>query len=284
MFRLVFDFKLGQGLEGRACPLRSIGAHWRGTLKSPVFAKQKATQILKISVSTICVHSQKTAIFKMTPAFKNKKDELRSFDCEIRAVKNDENGTFVEGVPVVFNKKCDMYGLYEEYIDPHALSKTDLKDVRFLVNHNTDMTPLARSRNNNARSTMQMEVQEDGLHIRVNLDTENNSDAKNLYSAIQRGDVSGMSFMFSVNGEKWENLDSDYPKRTITSIERIFEVSAVTWPAYEDTSIKARSATTLENAKQVLESKRAEEKRSEEIQRENEERTRALKLLELQIS
>lgn len=217
----------------------------------------------------------------MKPDFKTEKDELRSFDFEIRAAKDDANGTFIEGVPIVFDKKCDM-GFFEEYISRDALSKTDMKDVRFLVNHNIEMTPLARSRNNNANSTMQMEVKEDGMHIRVNLDTENNTDAKNLYSAIQRGDVSGMSFMFIVRGDKWEKLDSDYPKRTITDIEKIFEVSAVTFPAYEDTSIKARSVSALESARQELESKRAEELKSEEAKRENEERNRSLTLLELQ--
>ena len=217
----------------------------------------------------------------MKPDFKTCKDELRSFDFEIRAVKDEQNGTFIEGVPIVFDKKCDM-GLFEEYISRDALSKTDMKDVRFLVNHNIEMTPLARSRNNNANSTMQMEVKEDGMHIRVNLDTENNTDAKNLYSAIQRGDVSGMSFMFIVRGDKWEKLDSDYPKRTITDIEKIFEVSAVTFPAYEATSIKARSVSALESARQELESKRAEEFKLEEAKRENEERCRSLTLLELQ--
>ena len=217
----------------------------------------------------------------MKPDFKTEKDELRSFDFEIRAAKDEQNCTFIEGVPIVFDKKCDM-GFFEEYISRDALSKTDMKDVRFLVNHNTEMTPLARSRNNNANSTMQMEVKEDGMHIRVNLDTENNTDAKNLYSAIQRGDVSGMSFMFIVRGDKWEKLDTDYPKRTITDIEKIFEVSAVTFPAYEATSIKARSVSALESARQELESKRAEELKSEEVKRENEERNRSLTLLELQ--
>ncbi len=217
----------------------------------------------------------------MKPDFKTEKDELRSFDFEIRAAKDEQNGTFIEGVPIVFDKKCDM-GFFEEYISRDALSKTDMKDVRFLVNHNIEMTPLARSRNNNANSTMQMEVKEDGMHIRVNLDTENNTDAKNLYSAIQRGDVSGMSFMFIVRGDKWEKLDTDYPKRTITDIEKIFEVSAVTFPAYEATSIKARSVSALESARQELESKRAEEFKSEEAKRENEERNRSLTLLELQ--
>lgn len=200
----------------------------------------------------------------MEPVLKEN-TELRSYDFEIRADKNEEHGSFVEGTPIVFDQKTNL-GWYDEIIDRHALDNCDLKDVRFLVNHNTDMTPLARSRNNNENSTMQMVVREDGMHIRVNLDTENNSDAKNIYSAIGRGDVSGMSFMFSVRGDKWDDLESDHPIRTITDISKVYEVSAVTFPAYEQTSIDARAKATLDSAKATLESVR-EEKRKAEAER-----------------
>ena len=178
----------------------------------------------------------------------------RRFDVELRAMRDEDNGNYIVGVPIVFDRQTDL-GYYTEVIDRHALDNTDMKDVRFLVNHNTDMIPLARSRNNNANSTMQMWVEEDGMHIRVNLDVERNSEAKSLYSAVDRGDVSGMSFMFSVDEDSWEGLDTEMPKRTITSVGKIFEVSAVTFPAYEQTSIQAADLSeALENAKDVLES------------------------------
>ena len=184
----------------------------------------------------------------------------RRYDVELRAMKDEENGTYIVGVPIVFDKETDLY-FYKETIDRHALDNADMKDVRFLVNHNTDMIPLARSRNNNANSTMQMWIEEDGLHIRVNLDVERNTESKALYSAVDRGDVSGMSFMFAVDGDSWEGLESDMPKRTITSISKVYEVSAVTFPAYEQTSIQAADVDeALESAKSVLESaKRAKE-------------------------
>ena len=184
----------------------------------------------------------------------------RRYDVELRAMRDEENGTYIVGVPIVFDRETDLF-FYKETIDRHALDNADMKDVRFLVNHNTDMIPLARSRNNNANSTMQMWIEEDGLHIRVNLDVERNTEAKALYSAVDRGDVSGMSFMFSVDGDSWEGLESDMPKRTITSIGKVFEVSAVTFPAYEQTSIQAADVDeALESAKSVLESaKRAKE-------------------------
>lgn len=183
----------------------------------------------------------------------------RFYDTELRAENNEQYGNFIEGLPIVFNRATDL-GMYEEVIDAHALDNADMKDIRFLVNHNTDMIPLARSRNNNENSTMQLSVTEEGLRIRANLDTENNSDAKNLYSAIKRNDISSMSFMFSIDGDKWDDLETNHPKRTITSIRKVFEVSAVTFPAYQDTELYAtqRSADeeALENAKLALENAR----------------------------
>lgn len=205
---------------------------------------------------------------------------MRSFDFEMRADKNEKHGNFVEGTPIVFEQSTDLRW-FAEVIDRHALDKADLKDVRFLVNHNTDMIPLARSRNNNENSTMQMEVKEHGMDIRVDLDVEGNTEAKNLYSAIERGDVSGMSFMFTVDGEEWLDLESEYPTRRITSIGKVFEVSAVTFPAYEQTSIQARDdEQALESAREMLESRRAQE----EAEAEANKRAEAIEKLSLMIA
>ncbi|MBR2555126.1 MAG: HK97 family phage prohead protease [Aeriscardovia sp.] len=194
--------------------------------------------------------------------------EIRAFNFEVRAQEDDEHGTFVEGTPIVYDSWTNL-GWYDEMIDRGALADTDLRDVRFLVNHNTDMIPLARSRNNNENSTMQMSIDDEvGMKIRVNLDTENNAEAKALYSAIERGDISGMSFMFTVDGDRWENETSDHPKRHIEKISKVFEVSAVTFPAYEATNISARGlANVLDNAKASLESVRAE-KRAVELRKQ----------------
>ena len=192
--------------------------------------------------------------------------EIRMFNFEVRAENDDENGSMLSGQPIVYNERTDL-GWYDEIIDDGALDNTDLRDVRFLVNHNTDMIPLARSRNNNANSTMQMEIIPGaGMSIRVNLDTENNADAKSLYSAVDRGDISGMSFMFRVDEDRWEDLDTEHPTRHIMSISKVFEVSAVTFPAYEATSISARGLSeALDSAKKSLESERA---RLAEIERQ----------------
>lgn len=191
--------------------------------------------------------------------------EVRAFSCELRAERDEKHGDHIIGVPIVYNAKTDIGGWYEEMIAAGALDGADLRDVRFLVNHDTSMIPLARSRNNNENSTMQMTVEADGLHIRVDLDTEGNTESRSLYSAIKRGDITGMSFAFRVETDSWEDLDTEYPKRTITGISKVFEVSAVTWPAYDQTSLEARSnANALDSAASVLESARDQARKTAE--------------------
>lgn len=187
--------------------------------------------------------------------------ERRSYCFEIRA--DEENGIGVlRGRPIVYNALTDL-GWFDEIIDPGALDGADLKDVRFLVNHNTDMIPLARSRRNNDNSTMHMTADNEGLSLDwVKLDIENNAEARALFSAVQRSDITGMSFMFSVDGEAWDNLDSDHPTRHITKIGTVIEVSAVTFPAYEQTEISARSKAALDNARSALDKARQQSERS----------------------
>ena len=201
-----------------------------------------------------------------------KDKEIRAYMCAVETRADEKHGDVLEGIPILYDTETDIGGMWREIIDRGALDGADLKDVRFLVNHDVDSIPLARSRNNNENSTMQMTVEKDGLHIRVDLDTEGNPRAKELYSAVKRQDVSGMSFMFTVKSDKWDDLDSDYPTRHITALDKVFEVSAVTFPAYEQTSINARSVETgqasLDSARAALENaKKVEELRRQIIER-----------------
>lgn len=180
--------------------------------------------------------------------------ERRSYSFEVNA-EETEAGNIITGRPIVYNSRTDV-GYFDEVIESGALNNTDLTDVRFLVNHDISKIPLARSRRNNNNSTMQLTVDGDGMGIRVTLDTENNADARSLYSAVQRGDISGMSFMFSVNDEEWDDLESDHPLRRIKDISSVVEVSAVTFPAYDATEINARCKGALENARSALENVR----------------------------
>lgn len=182
--------------------------------------------------------------------------EKRSYTFEVRAEQGENGEKIITGRPIVYNSRTDL-GYFDEIIEVGALDGADLTDVRFLVNHNTDMIPLARSRRNNGNSTMKMTADFQGLYLDfVKLDVENNMDARALYSAVQRGDITGMSFMFSIDDEEWENLESDHPTRHIKKIGSVVEVSAVTWPAYESTEINARSKVALENARSTVETVR----------------------------
>lgn len=175
----------------------------------------------------------------------------RNFTFDIRADTDSENGTYITGRPIVFESRTNL-GYCDEIIRAGALDDADLSDVRFLVNHNTDMIPLARYKEGFKNSTMQIQIDKDGLVMRVNLDIENNQDARALYSAVQRGDVSGMSFMFTIDSDEWEGLETDHPTRYINKIGSVAEVSAVTFPAYEQTEISARDKRAIDEARKTL--------------------------------
>ena len=181
--------------------------------------------------------------------------QRRAYNFEVRADQDDQGGNIITGRPIVYDSMTDL-GWFNEIIERGALKNTNLQDVRFLVNHDTSKIPLARSRKNNKNSTMQLTVDDEGMSIRVTLDTENNADARSLYSAVQRGDITGMSFMFSVDGEEWEELESDHPTRRIKEIGTVVEVSAVTFPAYEQTEISTRCKEALDSARRAVDTAR----------------------------
>jgi HK97 family phage prohead protease len=190
--------------------------------------------------------------------------EKRSYFFDIQT-RDDENEGIVilSGRPIVYNSRTNL-GLFDEIIEQGALDGADLTDVRFLVNHDTSKIPLARSRRNNGNSTMQFSVDQEGMAIDwVKLDVKNNDQSRALASAVKRGDVTGMSFMFILDedGYEWQNLETDHPTRVIKRITSVIEVSAVTFPAYEATSIEVnqRNQQALESARAALESARKRE-------------------------
>lgn len=207
--------------------------------------------------------------------------EIRTYRFQMENVDAEEKEPgVVYGRPVVYNSRTNI-GPFDEVIESGALDTTNLKDVRFLVNHNFDMVPLARSRNNTENSTMRLMPDENGLAVRIRLDVENNTEAKNLYSAIKRGDLDKMSFAFSIpkGGDIWEGLESEHPFRRIRKIEQIFEVSAVSFPAYEDTELGVRSEdnNVSDDALRVLENARINKKPLDS----DKDETRALELEKL---
>jgi len=190
----------------------------------------------------------------------------RGFTAEFRAAGTDSenNGHIIEGLAAVCEQETYIdtcFGGFTEVIRKGAFDDCDFSDVRLLVNHDINGIALARSRRNNKSdkpNTMQLTVDENGVNIKADLDTENNEQARALYSAISRGDMDGMSFCFFVSdaNERW-NENMTY--REILKVDKVIEVSAVNFPAYGGTNINSRSLDSdrraLDNARALLESK-----------------------------
>lgn len=164
----------------------------------------------------------------------------------------------IEGRPIVYEQRTAIGDYFYEEIARGALDDADLSDVKFMVNHNDGMIPLARHRRGK-RSSMDIVIDADGMQIKTTLDVENNATARELCSAVTRGDIEDMSFAFGimVSGEEWRDLDKDMPTRRITKISKVCEVSAVNGGAYPQTSIYARSSSPLDNDKSALDNARA---------------------------
>jgi HK97 family phage prohead protease len=179
--------------------------------------------------------------------------ETRAYGAEF-GFGDESDGTIIEGTPIVFNSRTDI-GYFDEIIEAGALDEADLTDVRLCLNHDTSYV-YARSRRNNPNSTMQLAVTSEGLRISAKLDTDSSERAKDFVSMIRRGDIDKMSFMFSIDEDRWEDLESDHPTRHILKIGSVVEVSAVTFPAYDTTEINARSKEALDNARSAVDTAR----------------------------
>lgn len=198
---------------------------------------------------------------------------------DLRAIEPtpDNNEAIISGHAAVFGQVTNIGGWFNEVIERNAFNSTDFKDVLLSVNHDLDNIPLARSRNNNVNSTLQLQVDNVGLAVRANLDVENNTDAKSLHSSISRGDMDGMSFIFYVAEERWEGLETDMPTRHIESISKVVEVSVVSFPAYDGTDISSsRDKEALDSAKLALDNVR-----SKELESSKDEEKRKLELEKL---
>jgi len=164
-----------------------------------------------------------------------KNKEIRSQNTEVRAVGD---GRTIYGYALVFDQETDM-GYYRERIDRKALDKANMDDVRALFNHNSDYI-LART----ASNTLVLEVDEKGL--RYEFEAPNTTTGNDVLEMVERGDLSGSSFAFFVRGDQWDEKDKEKPLRTITDISEMLDVGPVTYPAYNQTSVSARSVEHMQ--------------------------------------
>lgn len=148
-------------------------------------------------------------------------------------------GATLIGYAAVFDSPTVIAGMFTETIAPRAFRKTIKEaDVRALFNHDPSLV-LGR----NKAGTLRLEEDKTGLHYEIDL--PETQLARDLWTSIDRGDVSQSSFAFETVKEKVDYPDDGMPFRTLTEV-RLYDVSPVTYPAYEDTSVSARAAAVME--------------------------------------
>lgn len=150
---------------------------------------------------------------------------------EIRESSSDE--MVIEGYFALFNDETNLFGNVYEEIDRDAFNNTLDKDIRALINHDTSKV-LGRTK----AKTLELRADEKGLYGKIKINP-NDTEAVNLYERVKRGDVDQCSFGFFIKDEDVENRSDGTTKFVIKDID-LFEVSAVTFPAYENTGISAR--------------------------------------------
>ena len=161
--------------------------------------------------------------------------EIRS--CEISCEVKENSGDLVLiGYPIIFEQLTRIKspsGDYFEIIDKNALSECILSGIPLIYNHNADSLPLAKS-----PDTMSLTITEKGLLMTATL--ANTQTGREIYEAVRRRDLSGMSFAFNV-AQGGDSFDAASNTRTIKQISKIYECSIVVFPAYTGTTVEARS-------------------------------------------
>lgn len=171
--------------------------------------------------------------------------QMRSADATF-TTREDGDALTIEGYFAVFNSNYDIgYGMSES-IAPGAFDGTLADDIRALINHDTTLV-LGRT----AAHTLELRQDERGLWGKISINP-NDRDAMNLYERVKRGDVNQCSFGFDILEEETEFRENGDIHWTIKAV-KLYEVSCCTFPAYEETSIKAREKDAEELKKRSLE-------------------------------
>lgn len=202
--------------------------------------------------------------------------EIRTFNVSDIELRNDNGVNTVVGYGAVFNSESNDLGGFVEYVAPGAFDGRLEDDVRFLINH--DGLPLARTTN----GTLRLSVDERGLKYEA--DMPDTTLANDLMTLLRNGTISQSSFAFTVEEDSWENIDGKNV-RTINKVSRLYDVSSVTYPAYNEAgSFALRS---LENWQKEQEENKLNENLDKELKEVKKEeidlRERSLNEMRLRI-
>lgn len=173
----------------------------------------------------------------------SKELEKRTYNIEFRA-SDDGDGRTVSGYAAVYRSVSNELWGFEEVIEPGAFDNADLSDVRALFNHDPNQI-LART------SSGTMQLVQDDTGLRYEFEMPDTTLGNDLLVMMKRGDISQSSFAFTIKEDSWEERDGALPLRHIRQIDRVYDVSPVTYPAYEKTSVTARSWEAFNNENTV---------------------------------
>ena len=189
------------------------------------------------------------------------KSTINRCEFEIRNLQGVENNEdmVLEGTAAVFEKPTvieEYDGIeYKEVIDRHAFDNTDFKYCCLKYNHSNSSLLLARTRNNSLTTN----IDEIGLKFHAKLFNTTNS--RDVYTLVKEGGLDQCSFAFTVKRSEYDRITHT---RRILEIDKVFDISIVDIPAYEDTTVEARSFFKLESEKEKkLESDALKRKRLE---------------------
>ena len=163
----------------------------------------------------------------------------------------------IEGYFVVFGQPYDDgYGCIE-YVDRHAFDHCDMSDVRALLDHDSR---IVLGRSNETTSTLEFSIDDTGLFGRIQINPDD-SDAMNARARVLRGDVDQASFSFEEDDVEYIDNPDGTVRRVIKGISKLWEITVCTFPAYESTSVSARSAHPDNRKRELLEHKKTQLKR-----------------------
>ncbi len=207
-----------------------------------------------------------------------KNKEIRTIDVQDLELRMDGDKQTVVGYGAVFNSESNDLGGFREFIAPGAFEGRLEDDVRFLINH--DGLPLARTTN----GTLRLSVDEKGLKYEAKLNP-NVSTSRDLMELLKDGTINQSSFAFIVEDDSWEMKDG-INVRTINKVSRLYDVSAVTYPAYNEASSSV-ALRSMEEWQEKEEAKKLEEsldaEKLEGIKEEEDLKQRSLNEMRLKI-
>lgn len=179
---------------------------------------------------------------------------IRSFHTDLKTrAEDDSPELYIEGYFAVFNTETQLWPGAFEQLDANAFAETLSNDVRALINHDSTLV-LGR----NKSGTLELKTDSRGLWGKVMINP-NDSDAVNMYSRVQRGDVDQCSFGFNILQEAVEFREDGSVKWTIEKVD-LHEVSICTFPAYADTGVQARKAEVAQHEQRQLEQRKHQAK------------------------